>query len=158
RGEPGAAEGLLEQLIEHSQARVLRLAPLSRAAVRAVSEKELGFAVRDEFVAACAGVTGGNPFFLNELLAALQSDGIDAGSAEAARVLGLAPEALTQRLLVRVMRLPEPAPSVARAVAVLGERPSSAHVATLAGVDRAAASEAADALARAEIFDPRLLR
>ena len=157
-GEPAAAEALLEQLIEHPQARVLKLARLSREAVRAVSETELGFALGDQFVAACASVTGGNPFFLNELLAALQSDGIDARSAEPGRVLGLAPQALTQRLLVRVMRLPEPAPSLARAVAVLGERPSLAHAATLAGVDQAAASDAADALARAEILDPSLLR
>src|SRR5262249_32550490 len=106
RGEPAAGQGLLEQMIEHPHARGLGLAPLSRAAVGAVCETELGFAVGDEFVAACASVTGGNPFFLNELLGALQSDGIDARSAEPGRVLGLAPEALTQRLLVRVMRLP----------------------------------------------------
>jgi DNA-binding CsgD family transcriptional regulator len=157
-GEAVTAEALLGQLIEHPDARVLRLAPLSHEAVRAVSETELGFAVADEFVAACARVTGGNPFFLNELLSALRSEGIDAHNADPERVLGLAPEALTQRLLVRVMRLPEPAPSVARALAVLGDRPSLDHVAALAGVDRAAASEAADALARAEILDPRLLR
>jgi DNA-binding CsgD family transcriptional regulator/tetratricopeptide (TPR) repeat protein len=157
-GERVAAEGLREQLIEHPQARVLRLAPLSDGAVRAVSETELGVAVGDEFVTACARVTGGNPFFLRELLAALQSYGIDAHTADAGRVLGLAPEALTQRLLVRVMRLAEPAPSVARALAVLGDRPSLAHAATLAGVDPAAASDSADALARAEILDPTLLR
>jgi DNA-binding CsgD family transcriptional regulator len=156
-GEQATAEGLREQLIEHPQARVLRLAPLTHAAVRSVSETELGFAVGDEFVAACARVTGGNPFFLRELLAALQSDGIEARTADPERVLGLAPDALTQRLLVRVMRLAEPAPSVARALAVLGERPSLAHAARLAGVDPSAASEAADALARAEILDRSLL-
>jgi predicted ATPase len=138
-GEPATGDGLREQLLEHPRARVLRLAPLSPAAVRAVSETELGFAVGDEFVAACAKVTGGNPFYLHELLAALESDGVEAGSAQPERVLGMAPEALTQRLLVRVMRLAEPAPSVARALAVLGDRPSLAHAATLAGVEPAAA-------------------
>jgi DNA-binding CsgD family transcriptional regulator len=157
-GERTVGDGLGKQLIEHPEARVLRLAPLSHAAVRSVSETELGFAVGDEFVEASARVTGGNPFFLHELLAALESDGIDAGSAEPERVLGLAPEALTQRLLARVMRLAEPAPSVARALALLGDRPSLVHAAALAGVDAAAASEAADALARAEILDPMLLR
>ena len=157
-GEPAAAEGLLEQLIEHPQARVLSPTPLSHDAVRAVSEAGLGFEVGDEFVAACASVTGGNPFFLHELLAGLQSDGIDPRGAKPERVLGLAPQAITQRLLVRVMRLAEPAPSVARAVAILGDRPSPAHVAALAGVDQAAASDAADALARVEILDPTLLR
>lgn len=157
-GEPPADGGLRQQLIEHPQARVLRLAPLSDAAVRAVTEEQLGFAVEDEFVAACTEVTGGNPFFLHELLAALESDGVDPGSAEPGRVLGLAPEALTQRLLMRVMRLAEPAPSVARALSVLGERPKLAHAARLAGVESAAAAGAADALARAEILDPTLLR
>jgi hypothetical protein len=46
---------------------------------------------------------GGNPLFVHELWAALESDCIDAGSAEPERVLGLVPEALTQRLLMRVM-------------------------------------------------------
>lgn len=157
-GEGAAVNGLPQQLIEHPHARVLRPSPLSHTAVRAVSEAELGFPVRDEFVAACTEVTGGNPFFLHELLAGLQSDGIEARTAAPDRVLGLAPEALTQRLLARVMRLSEPAPSVARALAVLGDRPSLAHAAELAGIDPAAASEAADALAHAGILDPALLR
>ncbi len=157
-GEGAAAEELRGQLVEHAQGRVLRLAPLSSAAVRTLIEEELGFPVGDPLVAACAQVTAGNPFFLRELLAALRSEGIDASSADPERVLGLAPEALTQRLLVRVMRLAEPAPALARALAILGDRASLRHAAALAGVDPAAAGVAADALARAEILDSSLLR
>jgi len=61
---------------------------------------------------------------------------------------------VSRTVLLRLARLPAPTPTVARAVAVLGEQPGLPAIAALAEVSEAEAAEAIDALVRAEILRP----
>jgi DNA-binding CsgD family transcriptional regulator len=156
-GESGSPEPLLAELCDDPHARVLRPKPLSDGAVKALVEDELPFPVEERFASACASVTKGNPFLLRELVAALVADGIEADSATPERVLSLVPETVTQRILVRLGRLPRKAAALAGAVAVLGEEVPLRWAAVLAGLASEEALDAADTLAAAEILDPRAL-
>jgi DNA-binding CsgD family transcriptional regulator len=153
RGEP-SLRAEIRELLAAPRVRVLRPAPLSDTAVGALLEEELGFAVDGEFIAACMEVTGGNPFLVRELLAGLATEGLDRATATAARVRSLTPEAVTQRLLVRLTRLPLAAGALARALAVLGDEVPVRTVAALARVEIGQAVEALDALVGAEIVRP----
>jgi DNA-binding CsgD family transcriptional regulator len=144
----------LRELIADTPAPVLRPKALSERAVRGLVEDALGFAVSDGFAGECLEVTGGNPFLVRELAAAMVAEGIDERSATPQLARSLTAEAVTQRLLVRLMRLPDPAAALARAVAVLGEDVSLRLAAELAGIDPCAALTAADVLASAEILSP----
>ena len=66
----------------------------------------------------------------------------------------MASERVAAAILLRVGRSGPPASALVRAAAVLGESGDGATAAALAGLDRAAAAELADALARAQIFEP----
>ncbi|MBV9365381.1 MAG: AAA family ATPase, partial [Solirubrobacterales bacterium] len=144
----------LGELIAGPPTRVLRPAPLSPGGARAVIEDQLGFAVHGEFAAACGEVSGGNPFLLRELLAALAAEGIDEGTVSVTRVRSLTPGAVTQRLLVRLACLPDVAGALARALAVLGDDVPLRIAAALGNVEVGQAAGAADALASAEILRP----
>jgi DNA-binding CsgD family transcriptional regulator len=107
-----------------------------------------------EFWRACAHVTGGNPFYLRELLASARADGLAASAEAAADIAGLAPESVIRSVILRMAGLPHQAPALASAVAVLGDRASLRHAAALAGLDSQSAEQAADTLAAAHILAP----
>jgi DNA-binding CsgD family transcriptional regulator len=157
QGDPSAPELLLAELCNDSRACILRPATLSDCAVKAVVEDELPFSVDERFVDACASVTKGNPFLLHELIAALVADGIEVDSATAERVLGFVPDTVIQRLLVRLGRLPGEAAALASATAIFGDDVPLHLAATLARLAPEKALDGADALAAAEIIDPRAL-
>jgi DNA-binding CsgD family transcriptional regulator len=108
----------------------------------------------DEFCAACRTASGGNPFLLRELLAQVQHDGMEPVAAAAPAVARLAPEAVLDSVLERLRRMSGAAMSLARALAVLDHDGQLRHAAALAGLPLAAAVEAADELAWAEILAP----
>src|SRR4051794_3142243 len=135
----------LAALIADASTRVVRPRPLTGAGVSAIVREALTPDAADEFCAACAGVSGGNPFMLRELLAELAADGAPGPAGGAGRVSEIAPATIARQVVVRLAALPEPTGRLARAVAVLGDAGDARHAAALAGLTDAETSEAAEA-------------
>jgi DNA-binding CsgD family transcriptional regulator len=137
------------------QARIsrLRLRPLSAPASRTLIERLFGAEPDDEFSRACHDATGGNPFLLSELVAAVRAEGLAPTADSAARVGSLAPEGVSRSLLARLAHMAPEAAALAEAVAVLGAEAELRHAAVLAGLDGAAAAAVADDLAAAELLE-----
>ena len=134
-------------------ARTLMLGPLSRAgAAQLVRDRIPG--ASDAFCTACADVTAGNPFYLDELLRTVEAEGVPATDEGVAQVSGLAPETVSQSILLRLSRLPPEAAALAQAVAVLGEAPLC-DAAALAQLDADATVPVAAALAGAGVLADR---
>ena len=131
---------------------VLRPAALSRTASAELVERLLGESSSQQFNRACHIATGGNPYYLNELLRALESDGIGADDAHAERVEQIAPQTIARSTLARLRRLGPAANELVFAVAVLGTSVELRHAAALAALEPAVAAQAADALAAAAIL------
>ena len=104
------------------------------------------------FVSACALATGGNPFYLRELLASALAEGVQGGVEGAARLPELVPQAVTDSVLLRLSRLPEPAATLAAAVSVLGDGTLLRHAALLAEIPAEKAEQAADVLAEVQVL------
>jgi len=151
--EPEAPQDLLRQLKSHAVTDVLRPAALSPRAVETLATSRMPGA-EAEFVSACARVTDGNPYLLNELLSDLQDRGVEPTAAAGAQVGRLAPDSVLEAALVRLVRLPAGAAALARAVAVLSDDATLQRAAALAGLDREVAAAAADALAAADLLRP----
>ncbi len=153
-GEPDTGQAaFLDRLA--SRARVLRPAPLSDHATAIMVLNTYPQAV-PRFCAACARLTGGNPFLLRELLAAAWSAGIAATAEGAAGITTLVPGSVLRSVLLRVRRASPDGEALARALAILGDGASLTHVAGLAGLDQQSAENAADALIRNGLLRPDL--
>jgi DNA-binding CsgD family transcriptional regulator len=148
-GEREAHAGPLQTLAAQRGATRVRLAPLGAASVAELVRLRLPEAT-DAFCTACAHATGGNPFYVEELLRTIASEGVPPTDEGAALVDTLAPEAVARSILLRLSRLPPAALALARAIAVLG-RASPASAARVAEVDTAEAIEMAGALAAAGV-------
>jgi DNA-binding CsgD family transcriptional regulator len=134
-------------------ARTLALEPLSPgAAAQLVHERIPGASER--FCAACADVTAGNPFYLDELLRTVAAEDMPASDEGVAQVSLLAPDTVSQSILLRLSRLPSEAAALAQAVAVLGEAPLC-DAASLAKLDLDAAVPVATALAAVGVLGDR---
>lgn len=144
-GQRGVQLGLLDQIETAPSARRVIIPPLGVDAATALVHGYLPNA-EGEFSAACVELTGGNPLFLHELLAELRAERVEPSRAEAARVRNLVPASVSRMMLVRLARLPLATQALARALAVLGRDPSSAHAATLAGIGPEQTSEGIDQL------------
>jgi DNA-binding CsgD family transcriptional regulator/tetratricopeptide (TPR) repeat protein len=146
--EPGAGSELLRRI---AVARVIRLAALPEAATASLVRRQFEGDGDDEFCRACHAATGGNPFLLNELVAALRMEGVAPTRAQVHRVERIAPAEISRHVLVRLDRLGSGAVALARAAAVLGTGAPLRTAAALAEVDPTTAAEIADGLARADI-------
>ncbi len=124
--EATAGAELLATVTTDPSADVIRLSPLTRAAVAQLLEAKLGATPDPAVVDTCMRVTRGTPFLVRELMEALREGGI--GSA--IRTVGRS----------------------ARALAVL-EQSDLLQAARLAGVQEQEAAEAADLLATAGILE-----
>jgi tetratricopeptide (TPR) repeat protein len=153
-GEPGAEAALVTRIAEEAGAQVVRPSPLSAAAARAVVTAALGAGAGEEFCAACHTASGGNPFFLRELVTELAAEGVEPTREAARHVEAVGPATVSRAVLLRIGRLPRPAEAIARAVAVLGDAAELGVAAQLAAVDTAGAAEAADLLAAADVLRP----
>jgi DNA-binding CsgD family transcriptional regulator len=142
---------LLIQLVALPGVMRLRPAPLNAAQVARLVERGMLQDVDEQFVAACYRATGGNPFLLGELLAALVAEGVSGTAADAVRVAGFAPEGIVRWVQARLGTLGTDAVRLAGAFAVLGLAPLS-DAATLANVGSSAAAAAADELVGAHIL------
>ena len=135
--EPGVDAALLVELLGDPLAVPLHPRPLSETAVAELVRGRLGDEADPAFAEACHAATGGNPLLLNELLKALETEGVQPVASHVATVRELGPRAASRAVLVRLARLHADAVAVARAIAVLGDGADLAAVAALAGVDLA---------------------
>jgi DNA-binding CsgD family transcriptional regulator len=152
-GSAEAPSELRRGLATARQSRSLRLRPLSAGAIDRLVRGVYPDSA-PEFVRACARATGGNPFYLHELLQSARADGLSATTAGASALQALAPESVVNSVLLRLAGLPDPAPVLASALSVLGDGATLRQAAALAGVDGEAAEAGADALAAAHILRP----
>ena len=150
-GEPETPMDLLGRLRSHPGSVRLRPAALSVQAVAEVVKAHGFAAAEEEFCQACAHVTGGNPFLLEELLTVLRADEIVPTAAAAHRVSELVPDSVLDAVVISLGRLPEAAARLATAVAVLDEA-ALPLAAQLAGLQIADAEDAADALTEAHLL------
>ena len=150
--EAGTDAELLATVTTDPSADVIRLPPLTRAAVAQIVESSLAGVPDPVFVDACLRATRGTPFLMRVLVEALSEGGI-APTAEAARhveKMGARTVGRSIRLMLR--RLPEQAGRLARALAVL-EQGDLFQAARLAGLEEVEAAEAAELLMTAGILE-----
>jgi DNA-binding CsgD family transcriptional regulator len=143
---------ILDRITTHPRVQAEILEPLGRAAVAELAQQALGELASDEIADACYAVTAGNPFYVRELLLALEREDSSDPAQLAERARALAPDAVIRTLRVRVGRIGPDGIALARALAVLGDDAPLRRAAPLAGLSLDAASRAADALAAVEIL------
>jgi DNA-binding CsgD family transcriptional regulator len=148
----GESSDALDRIASHPRVRVESLAPLGSDAIEELVHDALGERADPALVDAIVEVTGGNPFYLRELLLALAEDPSAAAPELTRRARALAPDAVTRSLRVRVGRLGSDASALARAVAILGADVPLRRAAALSGLTIEGATAAADALAGAEVL------
>jgi DNA-binding CsgD family transcriptional regulator len=136
-------------------ATVLRPAPLSERASARLVRALCGEDAAPEFCRACHAATGGNPFYLRELVLETKRQGIPPAAAQAERVGRLGPRAVSTATVARLARLPPSCAALARAVTILGLDAELHHAAALAGIAMEDAEDAADALADGGIVEPQ---
>jgi DNA-binding CsgD family transcriptional regulator len=150
--EAGTGSEFLEGLAADPATRLVRPAALSEAAVAELVRAGLEWVTPDSFCAACHRATGGNPFFVRELLWTLDAAGIEPSDEEAIRLAEIAPQGVAKAVLRRLRNLPEPVLALARAVAILGDGTDRRLAARFADLDEVTVAEAAAALAQVDLF------
>jgi DNA-binding CsgD family transcriptional regulator len=150
--EAGAEDGIAG-LLDSEHTATLTLDPLNCREVDVLVRSRYGRSAGASFVAACHAATGGNPFFVQELLRAATQDGIDPVDAHAEALQHLGPREVARSILVRVARLGDAAHRLAEATAVLGEDAELRHAARLGGLEMAEALCAWDLLVGAQILE-----
>jgi DNA-binding CsgD family transcriptional regulator len=151
-GHPPKPDPLLDELRAHPATSLVRLEPLSEEAVaRGLRESVLPDA-EPLFARACHEATRGNPLLLAELAVELAMREVVPEDGNADVVRELAPESLSAAVLVRLRRLGEGAPELARAIAVLGDGAELRHAAPLADLPVERAIQLADALMGAGVL------
>jgi DNA-binding CsgD family transcriptional regulator len=148
--DPGGAGAPLPRLA----ARVLRPAPLSEAAASQLIRAELGPRADGELCRSCYEATGGNPFYVQALTAALLEEGGRPTVELARRVRALGAGAVRRSVLLRLARMGGDCGLLARAAAVLAPGSPLRHGAALAGLEREAAQGAADRLRAGGLLEP----
>src|SRR6266550_6742878 len=133
---------LLTAVTTDFSADAIRLAPLTRPAVAELLGAGLGRAPDPDVVDTCLRVTRGKPFLVREFATALSEGSIGSDVRSVGRSVRL-----------RLLRLPEHAGRLARALAIL-EQSDLLQAARLAGLEELEAAEAADLLSTAGILEP----
>ncbi|MGA2006184.1 MAG: AAA family ATPase [Solirubrobacteraceae bacterium] len=151
-GEPGSDPGLVGELAGSPGARVSVPAALSEAAVASLLAAAFGQPADVGFVRACARATGGNPFLLRELAAALSADGIEPTADAVAGLEATGPRTIARATLGRLGHLSDHAVALARAIAVLGGDAQLPRAARLAGLEERQGLAALDALVAADVI------
>lgn len=151
--EAGTDPGSLSEIVHDPSTVHVRPQRLTEPAVGELIGRRLG-ATASEFSSACHRATGGNPLMLRQLLKTLETEGVTPDAAHVEVVRDVGPRAVSRSVLLRLARLGDLAPEVARAVAVLGDSAHLHTVASLTGHDDDAVAEAFGDLARAEILRP----
>ena len=151
-GDAGGERAELARLVGDGGALRLVLGPLSVAAVGEIVRGQLDERAEESFCAAVGELSGGNPLFVRELLAAAREEGLAAREGTVPALELVAPSAVGTSVLARLRRLGSEPGALARAVAVLGAGAEVALAGRLADLDPAVAELTADRLAAAQIF------
>ena len=131
---------------------VARPALLSEAAVGVLVRGAVGEAASDALRAAVWQASGGNPFYLTELLRVVDIDEASPGEVDPAELLLGGHEGIARRVLARVRGLDPRALGLAQALAVLGDGCELRHAAAIVGLEMADAMPLAAALVRVEVL------
>lgn len=151
--EPATADDVVRALRELPGCTTLVPAGLSEQAVGQLIADELPDP-EPAFTAACARVTGGNPFMTRELARALHEDHLSPTAESVVRVEQLVPASVLHSVLTRLARLGDAPRRISAALAVLGDGALLRHAVVLADLDQREAEDAADTLAGAGILAP----
>jgi len=127
------------------------LGPLSQIAVEQMIRESLGDP-DDAFTEAATEVSGGNPFYLSELISELADDDTAPVESAAERVHTSGPVAVGRSVVSRLSRLSPNARAVTRAVLVLGGQAATIHLAQFAEIDLETLRRAATELISADIL------
>lgn len=125
------------------------LAPLSEQATAEMIRRAVGPGVPADVCSACHTATGGNPFYLRELVVTGGARLLTVGGA----IEEMAPQSVSRAVVSRLAGLGSAATRLARAVSVLGDRAPLRLAYALAGLDPDSAASAVDALAGASVLD-----
>ena len=131
---------------------VVRPTLLSEAAVDVLVRAAIGEAASDSLRAAVWEASGGNPFYLSELVRVVEIDKASSGAVDPAELLLGGHEGIARRVLARVRGLDPRALDLAQALAVLGEGSELRHAAAIVGLEMASAITLAAALVRVEVL------
>ena len=151
--EAGTDAELLATVTTDPSAEVIRLSPLTGAAVAQLVESRLGMFPDPIFVDACVHATRGSPFLLRELVEALSERSIDPTAEAARHVERIGARTVGRSIRLRLRPLPEHARRLARTLALL-EQSDLLQAARLAELDEAEAADAAELLTTAGILEP----
>jgi DNA-binding CsgD family transcriptional regulator/tetratricopeptide (TPR) repeat protein len=152
--EPDAEQDLLDGLTLDDSATVVRLGPLSQAAVGVLVGTSLSGNAVSVFDAACHHATGGNPLLVRELLRELAAEGATPTTERAEQLQGFGVEAVARNVRRRLHGLGPQAPTVARAVAVIGDGATVPEVAALCGCEEEEVRSTAVDLAAIDLLLP----
>ncbi|MFE0023327.1 ATP-binding protein [Amycolatopsis sp. NPDC059021] len=149
-GEPVVAEACMADLARH--ARRIHLEGLASRVTAELVRQALGGQVENTVTAACHRATGGNPFLLAELLAAVRRRQRRApGPLTTAEVAGIGGTTVAESLRRRLRPFPDAA-AVATAVAILGQDATLDLAAAMTGLDRAVVVDQWDRLVRMKVL------
>jgi DNA-binding CsgD family transcriptional regulator len=130
---------------------LIRPRPLSIDGVGRLLEDVLDTPISADLAAACARVSGGNPFLVVEV-AREMADQPQAAQAE--RIDEIAPATIGAAVLARIRRLPSTAGMLASAIALFPNGTRLADAAAVAAIPESEAAGAADALIAAHVLAP----
>ena len=151
---PGEAEQgtPLQRILTHPLLATMTLAPLSDAATAQLVRAGFFPDADDDFCAAAADVSGGNPLMLRALLTELDDEGIAPSPRATALIRELVPATVLRSIIARVGRLSLPAADLAVAAAILGDEAPLHRVARLARVPLDSTQALLDVLAAEDIL------
>ncbi|WP_157874463.1 AAA family ATPase, partial [Streptomyces sp. AcH 505] len=114
---------------------ILRPAPLSLDATRALIRAQYGTPGHDEYARACHETSAGNPLFLTSVLLTMAGAGFPPTAEHSAQASALRPSALRERLASLLRTQPPGVAALAAAVASFGTQDDPALVRQLSGLD-----------------------
>jgi DNA-binding CsgD family transcriptional regulator len=153
-GDSGAGSTALDAIRAEPAATLLAPQSLDLPGTADLAARLWDRPVDDDFAAACHAWTGGNPHYVNEVVAGLHAEGRDPDAAAAEWMRQRTPERLSTLTRQRLARLSAPAVALAQSVAVLAGGARLDRAAALAELDPRAAAIAADELAGARVLEP----
>ena len=152
--EPGIALGPLRAVAADEEVAVTTLQPLRIAATDELVELALGDTAATDWVQASHRITGGNPFYLSELLRTVRERRLPLTSDGAAALGQMTTPRVSEAIAVRLNRAGLEAEAVAGATAVLSGDAELRRVAELADLSVGATQDAAEHLAEISILRP----
>ena len=153
RPPEGPASSETAALLADPAVEVLRPAPLTESAVYELVATRLFEQPEARFVRECLAVTGGNPFYLGELLNEMAARGLDRDAAAAADVGAIVPRGVANAVLLRFARLAPEAVALARALSILGDGALTGDAASIAELGSEGVEQATGALLAAGIVE-----